>query len=80
LKADRRRVVASLHNRQSAKDWNAVTRMLPATTFSTISGASTSLSGDVEFEIVEQIIERAPRSATCWPQVYRAYGEVLEEK
>jgi protein SFI1 len=54
--------------------------MLPATTFSTISGASTSLSGDVEFEIVEQIIERAPRSATCWPQVYRAYGEVLEEK
>jgi hypothetical protein len=42
------------------------------------SRASSTWSENVDLELVEQIIERAPRSATSFPLVYRAYGEVLE--
>jgi hypothetical protein len=44
------------------------------------SRASSTWSENVDLELVEQIIERAPRSATSFPLVYRAYGEVLEEQ
>ncbi len=54
--------------------------MLGLSSLSGISAASTSLSESVDLEIIEQIIDRAPRGATSWPQVYRAYGEALEEK
>jgi len=54
--------------------------MLALSTLSGLSYASSSLSQDVDLEIVEEIIQRAPRSATTFPLVYRAYGEVLEEK
>ena len=54
--------------------------MLALSTLSGLSHASSSLLQDVDLEIVEEIIQRAPRSATTFPLVYRAYGEVLEEK
>ncbi|CAD6580193.1 MAG: hypothetical protein TREMPRED_002685 [Tremellales sp. Tagirdzhanova-0007] len=53
--------------------------MQPALSVSVISGLSTSFSESVDFEIIERIIDRAPRSATSWPQVYRAYEDELEE-
>jgi protein SFI1 len=53
--------------------------MLALSTLSGLSYASSSLSQDVDLELVEEIIQRAPRSATTFPLVYRAYGEVLEE-
>lgn len=51
--------------------------------FSGLSGASQVSSGvsqDVDLDLVEQIINNAPRSATTFPLVYRAYGEILEQK
>lgn len=54
--------------------------MFPGSSLSGISGASSSLNESVDLDVIEQIIERAPRNATSWPQVYRTYGEVLEEK
>lgn len=51
---------------------------------SALSGLShstaNSYSQDVDLDLVEEIIDRAPRSATTFPLVYKAYGEVLEEK
>jgi protein SFI1 len=54
--------------------------MLGLSTLSGLSYVSSSLSPDVDLNLVEEIILRAPRSATTFPLVYRAYGEVLEEK
>jgi protein SFI1 len=54
--------------------------MLALSTLSGLSYASASLSQDVDLELVEEIIQRAPRSAATFPLVYRAYREVLEEK
>jgi protein SFI1 len=54
--------------------------MLALSSLSGLSHSSTGLSQDVDLDLVERIIERAPRSATTFPLVYRAYGEVLEEK
>ena len=54
--------------------------MLAFSGISGISQISSSVSQDVDLDLVEQIIESAPRSATTFPLVYRAYGEVLERK
>jgi protein SFI1 len=54
--------------------------MLGLSSLSGLSLGSTAVSQDVDLELVEEIITRAPRSATTFPSVYRAYGEVLEEK
>lgn len=54
--------------------------MLALSGLSGLSYSSAGLSQDVELELVEQIIDRAPRSATTFPLVYKSYGEVLEEK
>lgn len=53
--------------------------MLGPHSLSGVSGTSTSWNASIDLGIIEQIIERAPRTATSWPQVYNAYGEVLEE-
>lgn len=39
---------------------------------------SISRSEEVDLELVQDIIDRAPRSATTFPQVYQAYGDVLQ--
>jgi protein SFI1 len=54
--------------------------MLALSSLSGLSLRSSGVSQDVDLELVEQIIHRSPRSATTFPSVYRAYGEVLEEK
>lgn len=54
--------------------------MLAFSGISEISQVSSGVSQDVDLDLVEQIIENAPRSATTFPLVYRAYGEVLEKK
>jgi protein SFI1 len=54
--------------------------MLALSSLSGLSLGSSAVSQDVDLELVEEIIHRSPRSATTFPSVYRAYGEVLEEK
>lgn len=54
--------------------------MLGLSRLSGFSKESSSIVHDVDLELVEQIIERAPRSATTFPLVYKAYGEVLEAR
>ena len=54
--------------------------MLAVSSLSGISQASSSLSDSLDIDLVEEIIDRAPRSATSFPLVYKAYGEVLEEQ
>ncbi|KAL7418488.1 hypothetical protein Q5752_006946 [Cryptotrichosporon argae] len=44
-----------------------------------LSSSLSSASEAVDIGIAAEIIDRAPRAATSFPQVYRAYGEVLEE-
>ena len=53
--------------------------LLSVSSVSGLGHSSSSLSEDIDLRIVEEIIERAPRSATSFPLVYRAYGEVLDE-
>lgn len=53
--------------------------LLSASTLSALSNSSSALEG-IDLEVIEEIIERAPRSATTFPLVYRAYGIVLEEQ
>ncbi|RSH91820.1 hypothetical protein EHS25_009190 [Saitozyma podzolica] len=53
--------------------------MLAASSLSAISRASSSLTEAVDLDLIEEIIDRAPRAATTFPQVHRAYIEVLEE-
>ena len=55
-------------------------RSLAASTLSALSNASSSLSQSVDLEIVDEIINRAPRSATSFGFVYSAYNDVLEEQ
>jgi protein SFI1 len=54
--------------------------MLGLSTLSGLSHGSSSISEDVDLDLVEEIIQRAPRSTKTFPSVYRAYCEVLEEK
>lgn len=54
--------------------------MLAASSPSAISRASSSLTEAVDLDLIEEIIDRAPRAATTFPQVHRAYIEVLEEQ
>ena len=56
------------------------TQFLSASTLTALSNASSSLLDTVDLDLVEEIIQRAPRTATSFPLVYRAYGQVLEEK
>lgn len=51
-----------------------------ATLTASISGISSSILEAVDFGIVEAIIDKSPRSATSFPSVYRAYGQVLQEQ
>ncbi|ORY33494.1 Sfi1 spindle body protein-domain-containing protein [Naematelia encephala] len=53
--------------------------MLRASTLSGLSSNSTTITDDVDLEVVQEIIERAPRSATTFPRVFEAYGQVLQE-
>jgi len=53
--------------------------LLSTSTISALSSSSSLLDG-VDLDIVEEIIERAPRSATTFPPIHRAYGLVLEEQ
>jgi hypothetical protein len=54
--------------------------MLAVSALSGLSYSTASFSQDVDLDIVDEIITRAPRNATAFPLVYKAYGEVLEEK
>lgn len=56
--------------------------MLGASSFSLLSQsvASSGYSESVELDIVDEIIERAPRSATAFPLVYKAYVSTLQDK
>ena len=54
--------------------------MLGLTSLSGLSRDSSSIAQDVDLDLVEQMIEKAPRSATTFPLVYKAYGEVLEQR
>jgi protein SFI1 len=56
--------------------------MLSASSFSalSISQATSGYSESVDLDVVDEIIERAPREATTFPLVYRAYLEVLQEQ
>lgn len=54
--------------------------MLALSGLSGLSYSTSGLSQDVDLDLIEDIIGRAPRSATTFPLVYKAYGEVLEEK
>ena len=56
---------------------------LTASAISGLSGlsyGSSSVTDHVDLGIIDDIIERAPRSATTFPLVQRAYSEVLLEK
>ena len=61
-------------------DMAATAALLSASTLTSLGHSSTSISESVDLDLIEQIIDRAPRQATSFPLVYRAYGEVLEEK
>lgn len=52
---------------------------ISSSTLSALS-ASTSLLEEVDLDLIEEIIERAPRSATSFPYIYRSYCQVLEEQ
>lgn len=41
---------------------------------------SSGYSESVDLEVVDEIIERSPRSATAFPVVYKAYVSVLQDK
>ena len=58
----------------------ATKALLSASTISGFANESSSILEPVDLDLIEQIIERAPRSATSFPLVYRAYGEVLEDQ
>lgn len=53
--------------------------MLTSSTLSRISQVSASYSENVDLGVVDSIIERA-RNATTFPEVYKAYVEVLEDQ
>ncbi|RXK36991.1 hypothetical protein M231_05755 [Tremella mesenterica] len=53
--------------------------LLTASTRSVFSNSTASVSEHVDLELVNRIIERAPRSATTFPLILRAYNEVLED-
>ena len=57
----------------------AQSTLLTSSTFSVLD-ASASILEEIDLEIVEEIIERAPRTATSFPLVYRAYSQVLDEQ
>lgn len=45
-----------------------------------LSQATSGYSESVDLEVVDEIIEHAPREATTFPLVYKAYIEVLQEQ
>lgn len=52
---------------------------------SSFSGTSNSLissgySESVDLDLVDEIIERSPRSATAFPVVYKSYVSALQDK
>ena len=53
--------------------------LLSNSTLLAFSDSSSVLEG-LDLDVLEEIIERAPRGATTFPLVYRAYGIVLEEQ
>jgi protein SFI1 len=57
----------------------ASSTLLSTSTLSALSNSSSLLDG-VDVDIIEEIIERAPRSAATFPPIHRAYGLVLEEQ
>ncbi|KAK4689851.1 protein SFI1, partial [Tremellales sp. Uapishka_1] len=54
--------------------------MLGLSTSSRDSGASSSLTDNVDLELIEEIIERAPRTATSFGPVFRSYEEIFKER
>ena len=44
------------------------------------SQATSGYSQSVDLDVVDEIIHRAPREATTFPLVYKAYLEVLQEQ
>ena len=57
----------------------AQSTLLSASTLSALSNSS-SLVEHIDLELVEEMIVRAPRSATSFPLIYKAYCQVLEEQ
>lgn len=45
-----------------------------------ISQATSGYSESVDLDVIDEIIQRAPRQATTFPLVYSAYLEVLQEQ
>jgi protein SFI1 len=59
-----------------------VCNMLSSASFNalSLSQATSGYSEEVDLEVIDEIIERAPREATTFPLVYRAYLQVLQEQ